>query len=81
MVMECHNPMKHRTALALRDLDTGLFFNNGQWAREPQFAQQFPNQEAVKKSAIENKIKNAEIVYLAGDPLQVTGGTPIQISN
>lgn len=66
---------------ALRDLDTGLFFDKGQWAIDPRFAQQFDDAKEVEKLVIDYGIRNAEAVVLEGNPPQVTGGFPIRISN
>ena len=63
----------------LRDLDTGLFFDNGQWTADARLAQQFDDPKVIEKFAVEHRVKNAEAVMLEGDPPQVTGGFPISI--
>jgi hypothetical protein len=60
--------------VALRDLDTGLFFSKGQWTMDPRFAQVFPDREAVERLALELKINNPEMVFIGGEPPKVTGG-------
>ena len=67
--------------LALRDLDTGLFFDKGQWTMDPRLAQEFSDREAILRVAIEHKIKNAEAVFIEGEPPRVTGGVCLRISS
>lgn len=66
--------------LALRNLDTGLFFAHGQWTPYPKLAQDFSDFEEAKKAAIELNLKNADVVTIHVDG-RVRGGWTIQISN
>ena len=68
-------------ALAIRNVDTGLFYAEGEWTSEPQLAEQFPNRELAEQVAEGQKLPNLEIVFLGGDPLRVIGGSPITPSN
>jgi hypothetical protein len=63
--------------LALRDLDTGLFFTKGLWVEDPRVAEHFPEQKSVEKAALENRVNNAEIVFLEEGTLRPIGGTPV----
>lgn len=64
--------------LALRDLDTGMFYGVGSyWTDDPWFAQEFATPIEARTAAVALKIKNAELVFLSDCPLKVIGGTPI----
>ena len=64
--------------LALRDLDTGLFFDQGEWTTDPRLAQHFKDKRAVEMKVLEYQIKNAELVVL-NDEFQILGGTFIPL--
>ena len=57
--------------IALANLDSGLFFNEGQWTSNPRHAQEFPDRDSVSKLAVQLKVKNAAAAVLHGDPPQV----------
>ena len=59
--------------LAIRNLDTGLFFAKGQWTADPKWAQDFPTFDDAKDLAQKLKIKNADVVTINTDG-RVTGG-------
>ena len=67
--------------LALRDLNTELYFAHGKWTGDLRLAQEFPDREAVEKIVFEHQIKNAEMVFLDGEPPRVAGGCPIPLKN
>lgn len=67
-------------ALALRDLDTGLFYSNGGWTNTLWLAQEFKTQVEVEKVAIEFAVQNGEMVLLSHEK-QIVGGTAIRISD
>jgi len=67
--------------LALRDLDTGLFYaNQGDWTPNVRLAKAFEEETEVIQAALENKIKNPEMIWLNKDR-EVTGGTFLRLSN
>ena len=59
--------------LALANLDTGLFFSNGDWICDYKLAQTFPNQDVIAGLALKNSVKNAAAVLLEGTPPQIKG--------
>ena len=59
----------------IRDLDTGLFFNQGKWTANASVAQNFPDEGAIERIVVEHQIKNAEMVLLEGP--RVRGGVRI----
>ena len=60
-------------ALALADLDSGLFLDQSGWTADFRLARRFEDRESVLLAAMQNKIKNAAAVILDGDPLKVRG--------
>ena len=66
---------------AIRNLDTGLFLAKGQWTSEAWLAEVFPNEDAVGQAVMKHKLKNAEMVYLDGDPPRVIGGVHLRVEN
>ena len=66
---------------AIRNLDTGLFLAKDQWTAEAWLAEVFPNEAAVEQAVIKHKLRNAEMVYLDGDPPRVIGGVYIRAEN
>ena len=67
--------------LALRDLDREVYYNNGQWTTEPALAQRFLDEGDVREIAVQLDLKNADMVFLDGEPPEVVGSLPIRISN
>ena len=53
--------------LAIRDLDTGLFFAHGQWTADPKWAQDFPTFDDAKALAQKLNLKNADVVTIRTD--------------
>ena len=63
--------------LAIRNLDTGLFYDRGQWTADPKVAQDFPDYESAKETALKEGIRNADVVTVHIDG-RVSGGVPIR---
>jgi hypothetical protein len=60
--------------LTLINLDNGLFLEKvGRWTSEPRFAQEFQNASEIARAALENKVKNAVVAMIDGDPPQARG--------
>ena len=58
--------------LALRDLDTGLFFSRKGWVADSTMAQVYPDKKAVQRAVFEYQLNNAEVVAL-NEFLQLIG--------
>ena len=69
---------QHSTRRVIRDLDTGLFFDKGNWTTDASLAQDFPDHEAIKTIVVEHQIQNAEMVLLEGPKNRVRGGFRIR---
>lgn len=67
-------------AFALRNLDTGLFYDKAGWTHTPTFAKHFQDREAVEKIADEQNVKNAELAFVSPKG-EYFGGIPIRISS
>ena len=76
----CHSPFEPAMPLAIRSLDTGLFYDHGQWTADPKLAQDFPSFESAKELALKENIRNADVVTIHING-RVSGGVPIRISN
>jgi hypothetical protein len=50
--------------IAIRDLNSGLFFNGGQWTAIVEWAQCFRDRQTVERVAFEYKIEKAEMVFM-----------------
>jgi len=60
--------------LALTDLDNGLFLEKtGKWTSDCHLSQTFVDSESVAKAAAENKVKNAAVAIVHGEPPRAVG--------
>ena len=50
--------------IAIRDLGSKLFFNQGQWTTSSKRAQCFPDRKAVERMVFEFNIRKAEMVFM-----------------
>jgi hypothetical protein len=64
--------------IAIRDLNTKLFFNQGEWTTSAQRAQCFPNRKTVERVVFEYNIEKAEMVFM-DDALRLIGGVFIPL--
>ena len=60
-------------ALALTNLDSGLFLEESGWTADLKLAQRFEDGQTLLDAAIQNKVKNAAAVILDGDPPRAAG--------
>ena len=63
----------------LRDLDSGLYFDNGNWTSDARIAQRFEDGESIEKIVTELGIKKADVAILEGH--EVVGGFLVRISD
>lgn len=64
----------------LRNLDTGLFYANGQWTADPRVAEPFADEESARMVATKLSLTNADLVGVDRNG-KVVSGTPIRISD
>jgi hypothetical protein len=60
-------------ALALANLDTGLFYDKGRWTVDYKSAQLFPDHQSVWEVAVQNRLTNFVAVLVSGEPPRVRG--------
>ena len=61
---------------AIRHLQSGLFFDHGEWATDAKLAQHFDERKKVQKTAFDYRLKHIEMVFL-DEEFRITGGTLI----
>jgi hypothetical protein len=64
--------------IAIRDLTTKMFFNQGEWTTSAQRAQCFANRKTVERVVFEYNIEKAEMVFM-DDAFRLIGGVFIPL--
>lgn len=62
-----------KMALALTNLDNGLYFAEDGWIVDCKYARTFRDAEQVAHMAAEHKVKNAAAAMIGGNPPRTTG--------
>ena len=62
---------------AIRNLNTGLFFANGDWTVEPKLAQNFQDDHEIEKTVAKYGLDGVDLVVLDGEPPRIVSGRKI----